>query len=208
MTNPIWSIMTKIRRQLIEYDQQQHFLTDNLPLTENFDIREYLPAEQNELLQNCNIYGFTMIHVDRWQSLKKGVKIADVSQTRVEYISLRLHDEKLQPLPLVAIIHTFLHELAHAITIPEQHYSRHLSRRLQKLQPMIDNSGKSHKFVPCHHSNSFYRNFAKILRIAEKLQIYQLPSTHRNFTIKNIQRYDSMINPSDKISLGTTSIII
>ena len=46
-----------------------------------------------------------------------------------------------------------------------------------------------------HHTNTFYSNFAKLLRICEDLDIYKLP--------KNLQRYDSMINHNDLLSLGT-----
>ena len=48
--------------------------------------------------------------------------------------------------------------------------------------------------MPCHHSDNFYKNFATILRMSEALNIYILPKTHRNFTPKNIQRYDCMFN--------------
>ena len=38
--------------------------------------------------------------------------------------------------------------------------------------------------------------------MAEQLNIYRLPKTHRNFNIKNLQRYDCMFNPDDKLSVG------
>ena len=45
-----------------------------------------------------------------------------------------------------------------------------------------------------HHTNTFYSNFAKLLRICEDLDIYKLPKNYNLFTPKNLQRYDSIIN--------------
>jgi len=54
-----------------------------------------------------------------------------------------------------------------------------------------------------HHSDAFYGNFAKLLRIAELLNIYILPKTHRQFTKHNLQRFDSLLDPNDSMSLGS-----
>lgn len=63
----------------------------------------------------------------------------------------------------------------------------------KNIQPTVEfKNDKS--FIPIHYSQSFYSNFAKLLRISEILNIYILPKTHRNFTMKNLQRYDSLIN--------------
>ena len=54
-----------------------------------------------------------------------------------------------------------------------------------------------------HHTNTFYSNFAKLLRICEDLDIYKLPKNYNLFTPKSLQRYDSMINHNDLLSLCT-----
>jgi len=41
----------------------------------------------------------------------------------------------------------------------------------------------------------------------ENLGIYIIPKEYHNFQIKNLQRYDSLVNPEDLMSIGTTKYI-
>jgi len=118
-----------------------------------------------------------------------------------------LKNEKNQFLPIESIIHTFLHELSHTVTIPEKVLSKNISNIKKKIQPTVKNV-KKYSYMQNHHSTNFYINFSKILRIAEILGIYVLPKTHRNFQIKNLQRFDSLVNPNDSMSMGKTNIKI
>lgn len=83
--------------------------------------------------------------------------------------------------------------------MPEMNKSVNMKNKIKKIQPMVNNTNK---FIPNHHFPAFYANFSRILRIADELEIYKLPKTHRNFTVNQIHRYDTMINPSDNLSLG------
>lgn len=153
-------------------------------------------------------YGKTMINVNRWISFKEGVKIADIKNYNVEYIAVKFID-KDKELPLEIIIYTFIHELAHAYTIPEKHKTKNLSsstkKKLDKLQPIQNNDKKS---IPFHHNRSFYLNLIILLRIAEKLKIYILPKEFNSFVYNKIIRYDCMINPEDNLSKGQIPLFI
>merc|ERR1712110_1116908 len=50
-----------------------------------------------------------------------------------------------------------------------------------------------------HHSESFYTNFAELLRAAERLRIYVLPSAPNKFSPKTLLRFDS-IDPRASLS--------
>jgi len=66
-----------------------------------------------------------------------------------------------------------LHELSHSITIGEN---------------VLDCKNGNWKIAS--HSDTFYQNFENILRIAEKLEIFILPSKSDKFGLKNIRRLD------------------
>lgn len=194
--NEIIIILEEIRLLLIDYINKNHILFHSgLFMEKDFKIVEYtdLMATNVKINNPCDIYGLTMIRVVDWNKTKNGVRIA--KSRIVDYIAIRNKEN----LSIEAIIHTFLHELAHTITMPEMNKSAHMGKKIKKIQPMVNNTTK---FIPNHHSPSFYANFSRILRIADKLDIYKLPITHRNFTVKSIHRYDTMINPSDNVSLG------
>ena len=153
-------------------------------------------------------YGKTMIKVDKWVSYSEGIKIADPNNYNIEYIAVKFV-EKEKELPLEIVIYTFIHELAHAFTIPEKHKIKNLSsstrKKLDKLQPVQNNDKKS---IPFHHNRSFYLNLIILLRIAEKLQIYILPKGFNSFVYSKIIRYDCMINPEDNLSKGQIPLFI
>lgn len=189
-------ILTEIREDIIKYIKGNNIkFKSGLTIEDNYNIIEY----NNQLIQDseqCDIYGYTMIRVEKWNNTKKGIKLA--LERIIDFIAMRFKNDNNEYLSIESIIHTFLHELAHTITMPEIHKSTNISRKKKLLQPLVKNKKK----IPFHHSPEFYKNFSQILRIANKLEIYKLPKTHRNFSIKGIHRYDTMINPNDKLSLG------
>lgn len=196
-------ILEDVRRRLIDHVAENGFVFNSgLTIAADYDVlamsEEMLAARA---LGDCDIHGCAMIRVERWSQARAGVKVA-LDRT-VDFIAIRLRDAQDAPLPLGAILHTFLHELAHTVTIPEQHLSRKMTRQTKRLQPTVT---QRTKFVPNHHTCAFYCNFAKILRMSDFLGIYTLPKTHRNFSPKCVQRYDTMINPSDGMSIGTSRI--
>ena len=155
--------------------------------------------------QNIDYHGVTYVNTKDWISYKQGLRIADIDTLSIDRseVSLKFKDGK--KIPIEIVIHTFLHELAHTVTIPEQRISKTINKRTKALQshiPIKKNKG----FIPCHHSENFYKNFATILRMAEQLNIYILPQTHKNFNIRNLQRYDCMFSPSDKLSVGISPL--
>ena len=76
-----------------------------------------------------------------------------------------------------------------------------MDKKTKKIQPTVLNKKKK-SFMQNHHNDTFYSNFAKLLRICEILDIYILPKNYHNFSPKKLQRYDSMINHNDLLSLG------
>ena len=199
MENKIINILLEIRKDFINHIKKNKIkFKSGLTIEDNYNIVEF----NERLIPNSyeyDIHGYTMIKVNKWNQTKKGIKLA-IDRT-VEFIAMRFKDNNNFFLSIEAIIHTFLHELAHTITMPEIHKSNNLNNKSKKLQPLVKNKKK----IPFHHSQEFYKNFSQILRIAEKLNIYKLPKNYRNFAIKGIKRYDTMINPYDNISLGNSS---
>lgn len=206
--------LNHIRNLLINYQRDNNVkfcsIDDkckiNLLLNNNYEIKEIGNNDDDPNIDSKDVFDYhavTHINVKKWVSYKPGVRIADLSQTEIEWLGIRLRFKTGEEIPIEIVLHSFLHELAHTVTIPEQRLCKNMNRRTKRLQSVKTHSKKNH-FMPCHHSNNFYRNFATILRMAEAMGIYRLPKTHRNFTPKSIQRYDCMFNPEDKMSVGTT----
>ena len=203
-----------IRNLLIKYQKDNNIKfcsVDNkckiyLHLNNNYKIKEIGRNDDDANVDSKDAFHYhavTHINVKKWLSYKPGVRIADLSQTEIEWLGIRLKFSNGEEIPIEIVLHSFLHELAHTITMPELHKSANMEKKIKKIQPMVNNTNK---FIPNHHSASFYANFSRLLRIADELDIYQLPKTHRNFTVKSIHRYDTMINPSDNLSLGYSRI--
>ena len=203
-----------IRNLLINYQKNNNVKfcsVDNkckiyLHLNNNYEIKEIGRNDDDANVDSnddFHYHGVTHINVKKWVSYKPGVRIADLSQTEIEWLGVRLRFTNGEEIPLEIVLHSYLHELAHTVTIPEQRLGKNLNRRTKQLQS-VNTHSKKNQFMPCHHSDNFYRNFATILRMSEAMGIYRLPTTHRNFTPKSIQRYDCMFNPEDKMSVGIT----
>jgi hypothetical protein len=189
-------ILEEIRLSIIELIIKNKIkFSSGLTIEKDYKIVEYTDIMESHVKVGnpCDIYGLTMIKVVDWNKTKDGIRSA--KNRTVDFIAIRNKED----LSIEAIIHTFLHELAHTITMPELHKSVNMEKKIKKIQPMVNNTNK---FIPNHHSPAFYANFSRLLRIADELDIYQLPKTHRNFTVRSIHRYDTMINPCDNLSLG------
>lgn len=103
-------------------------------------------------------------------------------------------------LPDAGIIHTFLHELTHTVTLPRKQTAS-LDKKTSGLQLHVKRGGK---YQVVHHHDDFYRNLATMFRLADACGIYQLPKQYRKFgNLAIIKRFDALINPHDKLSLGT-----
>ena len=152
------------------------------------------------------IHGGTMITATEWVQAGDGVRCATASSTKVHWVEVRLRSARRDgaPMPPAALLHTFLHELAHTVTLPERRTAvpDGLGRTLQiQLGSRLDAHGR---YFAVHHPPAFYANYAQLLRAAHALNLLLLPSTARNFTPRNLQRYDALLDPNDGISLGTS----
>tara|TARA_Y100001933_G_scaffold212305_1_gene217358 strand:- start:1580 stop:2221 length:642 start_codon:yes stop_codon:yes gene_type:complete len=209
MESNIQNILKEILQLLINYIQKNNIIftfnkkNNNLSLINSFII-ETIKAPF-ESYNGCNIHGFTIINVGKWINIKPGLKIADITTMVVKEMKICVKTFDNKNIAIEAIIHTFIHELAHTVSIPELVLSKNITKQRKKIQPTVENKKCNH-YMQNHHSDSFYSNFARLLRIAELLDIYKLPHSHRNFTIKNLQRFDSLINPNDKLSLGSSKL--
>lgn len=204
----ILKILNEIRVSIKKYSEKNNMLFTSYDIEMKIDTNfPILELEPNIEIGKCSIHGGTYIDIKNWYSLYPGIKVAELDTISISRMLLCFKNKNNEYLPLAAIIHTFLHELSHTITIPEQINSKHITQKRKKIQPTVENK-KKNAFMQNHHSNNFYINFAKILRIAKNLGIYILPKTYHNLQIKNLQRYDSLVNPEDLMSLGTTKYIL
>ncbi len=211
MSHSQLDILYKIRKLLINYalkNKIQFHSIDKqykktLRLDEDYEICELERLTIGQ--QAFDYHGVTYVNVKDWISYKEGIKIADLDTISIDKLEVGLKFKNGDKIPIEIVIHTFLHELAHTVTIPEQRISKTINKRTKALQSHVPIKKKK-CFMPCHHSNNFYKNFATILRMAEKLNIYILPKTHKNFNIKNLQRYDCMFSPDDKLSIGVSPL--
>ena len=99
--------------------------------------------------------------------------------------------------PLIRILPTFLHELAHCCIQGEQRRLKH-------------SGAEEDSWVFNGHNDAFYDKFASILVVASRLGIYQLPPTLSSATKKDLEKLDNMdilnMNPLDR--LGSTILSI
>ena len=200
-------ILYEIRKKLIEYSKENNIQFNSIDkqykkyiaLTEDYDIYELQADGEFEY------HGITYINIKEWISYKSGIKIADVDTLSIDNLGVCFRYTNGNMIPIEIVIHVFLHELAHTITIPEQRIAKTMSRKTKLLQSHVPEK-KKNAFMPCHHCDNFYKNFATILRMAEQLDIYILPKTNKNFSVRNLQRYDCMFNPDDNISVGSSPL--
>lgn len=92
---------------------------------------------------------------------------------KVQRIEIRIYDDEKELIPMANIIAVYLHELAHAITIGVC---------------VNDNN----KWIELEHPKQFYANYAKILKIAEKLNIFTLGNVKDKYSMRNLKRFDDI----------------
>lgn len=120
-------------------------------------------------------------------------------------MSVQLTSAQGTPLPLELVTATFLHELAHSVTPPERWRPQAIP---PELRDDIPEEGPN-SWVLLHHSPTFYTNFAEMLRRAEDLGIYSLPTGTKNkYSVRSLKRFDR-IDPDmsmSRFSLGKCNL--
>jgi hypothetical protein len=108
-----------------------------------------------------------------------------VNKTYRIRMALKYNSEgKKHLIPIQLLLPTFIHELAHSITPGVQEY-RYGDER--------NGNGKRQRLKKWHfnaHSSLFYTNYAMLLRVAEDLEIYRVPSQSKKFSEKTLRRMD------------------
>lgn len=79
--------------------------------------------------------------------------------------------------PLETLLPTLLHEFAHVLAPP-----------CLRLKTVTGKRGR--KWVVESHGSDFYQAFARILRVAEELNIFALPNTPNKLSMKALSRFD------------------
>jgi hypothetical protein len=154
------------------------------------------PLSCDFLLGFCSkpgYHGFTDLRVEAWEdaATEDGSSRRLATTFEVKSVKVQLRDDCGNLLPPELLIATFLHELAHTVTRPEMRPSNSVDAALKKLQPAIQ-AGARNELIQVHHSESFYANFAELLRVAEQLGIYTLPSAPSKLSPKSLMRFDSI----------------
>lgn len=146
---------------------------ENLPLC---PIEELLPTgpqnKQNGYMIENHFLGFCHSEHSDWEG-EFQFETSKTTKTTLIEIALRKRTT-LEALPLLVIIPTFIHELAHSITPAKRQLVNGKYRSLGS------------------HGKDFYDNFAHLLRIAEAENIFSLPPTKTKFSMKNLKRYDAL----------------
>ena len=147
-----------------------------------------------ELLDVSSYHGLTELDYFDWKSSSdKKYLISEI--TKPAHIKVRFYDNDNKQLPLEMIVATFLHEVAHCIAPGVMQRGRDINKKILYLQ---NEEFKKNKWMIVYHSFKFYSYFSKVLRIAEKLNIFILPPSKNKFSPKKLQRFDAC----DRLNLG------
>ena len=140
-------ILKDIREQLINYTNKNNIKFNStynnysLKLNNKFEIKEL--DSQLDIYDKFNIHGVTYITANDWISVKPGIKIAYPHSINIKFMAIKLkYNNKY--LPIEAIIHTFLHELAHTVTLPEAFTSKNIDKITKKIQPTVSEKKHNH----------------------------------------------------------------
>jgi len=106
---------------------------------------------------------------------------------------------------VIALLPTFLHELAHVST-------RTSLKNLDGEYPtenVISNAPvtKWEKQISCAHTDEFYEHFANILRTAEALGIYSLPPIADKYSRRSLKRFDAIDAVALSIEIGSSQLL-
>ena len=132
------------------------------------------PKKKGNKYKETHLLGYCHSKHTEWENETPSIQKSRKIETSLIEITLQKKDT-LEPLPLLVIIPTFIHELAHSITPAKREETTNGKYRA------ID-----------YHGEEFYKNFAYLLRIAEANDIFTLPSSKNKFSMKNLLRYDSL----------------
>ena len=169
----ILKILNEIRVSIKQYSEKNNMLFTSYDIEMKIDTNfPILELEPNIEIGKCSIHGGTYIDIKNWYSLYPGIKVAELDTISISRMLLCFKNKNNEYLPLAAIIHTFLHELSHTITIPEQINSKHITQKRKTIQPTVENK-KKNAFMPNHHSNNFISIFLIIYIIFFSIDIIE-----------------------------------
>jgi len=171
----VMSIFKEIRSKILN-ELKSIFVENIIEGAETCDI-EWLHNQTTDITKiphDKNKYmGYCAIYHNNWKHVNEYRKISD--DYVVEKIIICLYDDNNNIVPMSDLISVFLHELAHSVTCGIMEYDKDI-----KQWKEID------------HSHQFYDNYEKILRISEKLNIFNLPKIPNKYSINNLKRFDNI----------------
>uniref|UniRef100_A0A0G4G9G6 SprT-like domain-containing protein n=1 Tax=Chromera velia CCMP2878 TaxID=1169474 RepID=A0A0G4G9G6_9ALVE len=134
--------------------------------------------------QSNVFHGWCHYEVSKWREETDGSFRAETWS--VEHVKLFVSHPDGTPVRLEMILATFLHELAHCVTVP---------RKVRRPDGSWDRDD---------HGAEFYAHFGAILRVAEDLDIFRVPSRPGKFSRAALERYDQ-ISPDTLVgSIGSS----
>ena len=172
-------ILNNVRTLLIQAFESDHPDSFGAKLTSEYPI-----IAKNDLggdLGRCEINRH-----GGWQRTISGVEQA--KSFSIGSLSIQLKSDQGSVLPIEVLLSTFLHELAHTITVPER--IRLASIPKEYVNDFLDI--KPEEWVFWSHSPVFYKNFAILLQKAEQLGIFLIPSVPNKYSVRNLRRFDSV----------------
>jgi len=175
--------------------------------------REFPIVEMTDPVLKRNNKGLTFARFDHWKASVAAVQdygehtvlvasVNEVSSVEINLTTSSEEDDTQQLLPLEALLPVLLHEFAHCMTPGYQVFGR-------------DERGRRSRKWHCHtHSETFYDNFGRVLKVAEDLGIYTLSDSTvssggrggicSKYSLKTLKKFDSI---DLEAQLTTTSCI-
>ena len=172
-------ILNNVRTLLIQAFESDHPDSFGAKLTSEYPI-----IAKNDLggdLGRCEIHRH-----GGWQRTISGVEQA--KSFSIGSLSIQLKSDQGSVLPIEVLLSTFLHELAHTITVPER--IRLASIPKEYVNDFLEI--KPEEWVFWSHSPVFYKNFGILLQKAEQLGIFVIPSVPNKYSVRNLRRFDSV----------------
>ena len=118
-----------------------------------------------------SLLGFCHTKITEWEQVGP-YWVPKVSYMEGIEITLEINGELIS---ITSIVATFLHELAHSITP-----FRRLGVEFKTSKPEDA------------HNPAFYKSFARILQVAEELDIFTLQNKPNKFTMQSLKRFDDL----------------
>ena len=172
----------KLRGDIVKYIIQNRTKFYNASNKKNYinppDNYSIYIIREKPTFGNIDIGGITYLEGKDWIQITHNIKIASFNVIDKMYILI--HDDWNKS------VYHFIHEMAHTITLAESHKITK-NTNLNTDEPYLKPVGN---YLPCHHSISFYRNLAILLRIAKKINIWIPPKQFKGFDPILLQRFD------------------